>query len=166
MGNYLIKNNKVAVADSVIVAGEKAIVATENLKKNTIVFLYEDEATEKRTRTSIQVSIDKHIEPGEFGAYANHSCSPNSQVISNYDESTNKAEVLMLTIKPVAKGEEITFDYATTETTVTPELLNKPCLCKSQTCRHKITGFSELSLKAKMELIASEMTATYLQIAE
>ncbi len=163
---YLIKNKNIEIADSLFVVGEKALIASKDINKNTIVFIYEDTATDERTRTSIQVAIDKHIEPGEFGAFANHSCSPNSQVIANYDEESNRATVLMLTIETIHKGEEITFDYATTETTVTANLLNKKCLCKSANCRGKITGFQELSLAAKMRLLASDTTANYLQITE
>ncbi|MCQ2960496.1 MAG: SET domain-containing protein [Bacteroidales bacterium] len=166
MGNYLIKNKNVRISDSLLVVGEKALVANEDLPKNTIVFLYEDSATDQRTRTSIQVAENKHIEPGEFGEFANHSCSPNSQIIANYDDSTNIAEVLMITVLPIKKGEEITFDYATTETTVTADLLNKKCLCKSQNCRGKIVGFNGLSLKEKMLLLSKDLTANYMQITE
>lgn len=166
MGKYLIKSEKAKVSDSIIVKGEKALVAQQDIEKHTIIFLYEDSATDTRTRTSIQVAMDKHVEPGEFGAFANHSCSPNTQIIANYDEKTNIAEVLMLTIEKIKKGEELTFDYATTETTVTPDLLNKTCLCKSANCRKKITGFNDLSLADKMTLITKDFTASYLQITD
>ena len=73
---------------------------------------------------------------------------------------------LMLTIEKVKKGEELTFDYATTETTVTPDLLNKTCLCQSPNCRKKITGFNDLSLADKMTLITKDITASYLQITD
>lgn len=166
MGCYIIKNQKVAIGDSLFLKGEKALIAQDNIAKHTIIFLYEDTATDQRTRTSIQVAVDKHIEPGDFGAFANHSCEPNTQIIANYDEERNVAQILMLSIKPIRKGEEITFDYATTETTVTSGLLNKACLCGSKNCRGKITGFNELSAPHQMELLANESTANYLQLTE
>ena len=166
MGYYIIKNQRVAIDDSLFLKGEKALIAQENIAKHTIIFLYEDNATDQRTRTSIQVAANKHIEPGDFGAFANHSCEPNTQIIVNYDEERNVAQVLMLSIKPIQKGEEITFDYATTETTVTSDLMNKTCLCGSKKCRGKITGFNELSEHQQMELLANELTANYLQLIE
>lgn len=166
MGKYLIKNKNVTILDSKIIRGEKALVAQKKIELNTIIFLYQDVATEVRTRTSIQVAFNKHIEPGEFGCFANHSCSPNAHVIANYDEETNVAEVLMIAIKPIELGEEITFDYATTESTVTPELLRKPCLCGSNNCRKIITGFDELTHEDKMCLFVKGLTANYLQIKD
>lgn len=163
---YLIKNKDIVIAESYLVVGEKAMIAQNIIPKHSIIFLYQDSATEKRTRTSIQVAIDKHIEPGDFGAFANHSCEPNCQIIANYDETTNVATVLMLTIVDVQVGEELTFDYATTESEVTKELHNVPCLCKSKNCRGKITGFIELSIAEKMRLIGEDLTANYLQIVD
>lgn len=166
MGSYIIKNQKIEVSDSLLIKGEKALVAKENIDKHTIIFLYEGTATTQRTRTSIQVAEDKHIEPGDFGAFANHSCNPNTQIVANYDEDNNVAEVLMLSIQPIAKGEEITFDYATTETEVTADLQNKTCLCGSKNCRGKITGFYSLTSQQKMDLLAKEITANYLQLKD
>lgn len=163
---YLIKNKDVVIADSLFVIGEKAMIAQENIPKHTIIFLYQDSVTNQRTRTSIQVAFDKHIEPGDFGAFANHSCEPNCQIIANYDKATNSANVLMLTIVDIAKGEELTFDYATTETEVTEALHNAKCLCQSPNCRGKITGFLELSLRDKMTLFGKDITANYLQIID
>ena len=154
------------VAESSIVVGEYAMIAKKMIPKHTIIFLYQDSATEKRTRTSIQVAIDKHVEPGDFGAFANHSCEPNCQIIANYDGLTNVATVLMLTLVDVKIGDELTFDYATTETEVTEELHNVECLCKSTHCRGKITGFRELPLSEKMRLLGEDLTANYMQIVD
>ena len=54
-GKYLIKNKFVAIADSNMVEGEKALIAEKDLPKNSIIFLYEAPSTTVRTRTSIQV---------------------------------------------------------------------------------------------------------------
>lgn len=166
MGKYLIKNKKAFVSKSTFVIGEDALVAAEAIEPEEVIFLYEDDATTQRTRTSIQVAPDKHIEPGDFGAYANHSCDPNTQVVANYDEENNHAEIVMIALRRIEKGEEVTFDYATTETMVTEKLHNKRCLCGSPTCRGKITGFNDLSLHDQLILISKNITANYLQISE
>ena len=163
-GKYLIKNKFVAIADSNMVEGEKALIAEKDLPKSSIIFLYEAPSTTERTRTSIQVSKDRHVEPGDFGAFANHSCSPNTQLIANFDDETLITQVLMITICPIKKGEEIVFDYATTETDVTKELQGKKCLCKSPNCRKTIYGFNDLSLAQKQTLLLEGITASYLHI--
>ncbi len=163
-GNYLIKNKFVAIADSDMVEGEKALVAQKDLPKNEIIFLYEAPSTKERTRTSIQVSHDRHVEPGDFGAFANHSCSPNTQLIANFDDETFVAQVLLLAICPIKKGEEIVFDYATTESEVTKELQGKKCLCNAQNCRKTILGFNDLELTQKQILLLEGITASYLRI--
>lgn len=162
---YLLKNEiDACVADSKIVIGEKALVAKQSIAPNTIIFMFQAAATDVRTRTSIQVSESKHVEPGDFGAFANHSCSPNTQIVAHYNADTNIAEIVMISITEISVGDEITFDYATTETTVTTNLLRKPCLCGSPNCRKFITGFQELSHTEQMSLIAKEITAEYLHI--
>ena len=90
-GKYLIKNKFVAIADSNVVEGEKALITEKDLPKNAIIFLYEAPSTTERTRTSIQVSKNRHVEPGDFGAFANHSCSPNTQLIANFDDQIGRA---------------------------------------------------------------------------
>lgn len=55
----------------------------------------------EKTRTSIQVGKNKHVED-QIGMYINHSCSPSSRI-----DGMN-----VVAIKDIRAGEEITFDYA------------------------------------------------------
>ncbi|MBY0112937.1 MAG: SET domain-containing protein-lysine N-methyltransferase [Phycisphaerales bacterium] len=57
----------------------------------------------------------------------NHSCSPNLGV---------KGQIVVVTRRAIQPGEELTFDYDTTETTPQPW----PCRCGSPACRGTIDG--------------------------
>lgn len=57
----------------------------------------------------------------------NHNCDPNAGV---------KGQIALVARRDIREGEEICFDYETTEITPTPFL----CNCGSPTCRKKIEG--------------------------
>ena len=61
------------------------------------------------TRTSIQIG-DQHLEHYE-GGYINHHCNPNTKVII-----PNFTPPFLVAVKDIELGEEITFNYETTET--------------------------------------------------
>src|SRR5687768_8450509 len=52
----------------------------------------------------LQVDFDKYIIPDEPFIFSNHSCDPNCGI-------NNKLE--LITLRPIKKGEEITWDYST-----------------------------------------------------
>ena len=99
------------------------------------------------TRTSIQVGSN-HLE-SEVGACINHSCKPNAEVLcviysmdprdkphfvpeSAFHKSATRRPVLVSNRK-IGKGEEITFDYNTTE-----DVLANPFKCNC--CGKEIKG--------------------------
>ena len=68
--------------------------------------------------------------PEHPDAYINHSCEPNSEI------RRARPQVLLVALRDIAAGEEITFDYAT--------LYRKPwtmrCSCGTSSCRQVISG--------------------------
>src|SRR5689334_13203300 len=52
----------------------------------------------------LQTGIDKYIIPDLPFRYSNHSCSPNCGINKNFE---------LITLRPLRKGEEITWDYST-----------------------------------------------------
>ncbi|MFN8053491.1 MAG: SET domain-containing protein-lysine N-methyltransferase [Acidimicrobiales bacterium] len=64
-------------------------------------------------------------EPADF---FNHSCSPNLGILGN---------VLLVTLAPIAEGDELTFDYAMCDADSYDEF---ECWCLSDQCRVKVTG--------------------------
>jgi len=65
---------------------------------------------------------------GEPADFFNHSCSPNLGILGN---------ILLVTMQPVAVGEELTFDYAMCDADSYDEF---ECHCLAANCRGKVTG--------------------------
>jgi hypothetical protein len=59
----------------------------------------------------------------------NHSCDPNSEVRSRVDADTGELVVWWVALRPIAPGDEITYDYAFVAEVA------EPCACGAQKCR-------------------------------
>ena len=66
------------------------------------------------TKTSIQIEHDKHIESWE-GGHINHHCYPNTEIKIHKVIGPTKLVALVVAKRDIEIGEEITFDYETTE---------------------------------------------------
>jgi len=152
----------VLIENSTILPNQKCLRAQTVIPQNTLVFSFHGGVTTERTRTSIQVAGNYHIEAGEFGVYTNHSCEPNAAIVSHFNAETLCATVKLITLRTIRAGEELTFDYATTEATLTCELLNMPCLCGSSQCRKTMLGFNQLTDNQKDNLLQQNIVAQYL----
>jgi uncharacterized protein len=90
-----------------------------------------DTLDEKYRTHSLQ--IDDHLFivselPFDDADYVNHSCDPNCGIVGS---------VLLVTMRAVAAGEELCFDYAMTDTDDYDEF---ECSCGTPLCRGTITG--------------------------
>ena len=101
------------------------IFTTKEIKKGETLFLLEGKVIDHPTRTSVQVSKDKHIENAIAGC-VNHSCTPNAMVqkIEPYS---------FVSLRNIAKGEEVTFDYNANE-----DKMSCPFICAC--CGRYIAG--------------------------
>ncbi len=129
---------------------------------HTVLSIQQCTVSAVRTRTSIQVASELHVEADDCIRFLNHSCQPNAAIISKYSEKDNYATIVLESIRDITMDDEICFDYASTEFTLTKELLNKPCLCNSPRCRGILTGYSELSQEQKQYLVAHIPIAHFL----
>jgi len=91
----------------------KGLYSTKKYCNGDLVLNLEGNILPYPTRTSIQVGEDKHLESWE-GGHVNHHCSPNTKVISVKVFEIN--DYFLVAIKDIEIGEQITFDYETTET--------------------------------------------------
>lgn len=103
------------------------------------------------SRYSIQIGIDQHVEqpaatPREEERtrypwrYLNHSCAPNAAL---------EGRVLRAS-RPIAKLEEITFDYLTTEFDMATPFA---CGCKNSACVGEVRGFRHLTAEQKKRVL-------------
>jgi SET domain-containing protein len=91
------------------------LFADEFIHKGNIILILKGTSLPISTKTSIRIR-NKNIEHYE-GGYMNHHCDPNTKILVIEDIE----EGIVVAKKDIHKGEEITFDYETTE----PRL---PCL--------------------------------------
>lgn len=71
---------------------------------------------------------------GYIDGYMNHSCDPNTWWL---DDTT------LVAARDIAAGEEVTYDYATTEISIDYEM---QCACGASNCRGKVTNLDYLDL--------------------
>ena len=89
------------------------------------------EMSHDRQSRSIQVDEDLYLvsdETPEPGDMLNHSCDPNSGL---------QGSALLVAMRDIAVGEEITFDYAMCDASDYDEF---SCMCGQPTCRQIVTG--------------------------
>ena len=89
--------------------GMKGLFANEFIHKGSIIFILKGIHLPEPTRTSIRVR-GQNVEHYE-GGFMNHHCNPSAAVI----EIEDVIQGLVIAKKHIYKGEEITFDYETTE---------------------------------------------------
>jgi hypothetical protein len=97
------------------------------------------------TKTSIQLG-DKHLESWEAG-HVNHHCNPNTKVVIEKLESGPSG--YLVATKHIYSGEEITFDYLTTEVAMAEPF---KCECHGKWIRgNKVVGDSEMDFSGAFE---------------
>jgi hypothetical protein len=103
--------------------------------------------TPRRTKHSIQVDVDTHLQVERPLVYVNHSCDPNCGLLIN-----RKKEILQLqALRAVREGEELSIDYDTFEYEI--EFMPERCLCGSQSCRGRVSGFKHLPAPVAEQLV-------------
>lgn len=122
----------------------KGVFAIEDISKGELVFDFSngngkyisgaemDKLFEKGMDYAIQVDDDLFFAATEdsemeIGDYLNHSCDPNLGI---------KDSLKLFAIKDIKFGDEVTFDYAMTESSD----FKIKCLCGKPNCRGVVTG--------------------------
>ena len=97
----------------------RGLFADQKFSKSNIILILRGNKFPKPTRTSIQIR-DKHIEHYE-GGFMNHHCNPTAKILVIDDIEDG----IVVAKRNIFKGEEITFDYETTE-----EIMAAPFECE------------------------------------
>ena len=106
----------------------------------------------------MQVDVDMHILPDGVMVLVNHSCAANCGV--QIRPASREIEVRAL--RPIAAGEEITFDYNTFEYEL--DHGGSQCTCGADTCRGRVPGFKHVAAEVKARY--GEFIAEYLRTIE
>jgi hypothetical protein len=73
----------------------------------------------------------------------NHSCDPNTEVMSRFDRDANKVVAWWVALRDIAPGDEITYDYGFVADVA------EPCACGAPQCRGLIVD-SDPAEQAKL----------------
>jgi uncharacterized protein len=91
------------------------------------------EILEGRTNHSFQIDDNTHVQLDKISRTINHSCEPNTGVRNNAFQAYD-----FIALRSIKRGEEITWDYETTEYI---SIAVENCLCCSKNCRKLLRGF-------------------------
>jgi hypothetical protein len=128
--------SKVYVDNASVGRGVLARVPIE--PRETIFYLtgklicFEEAVKAVQGEYTIQIGVDRYIDPYSPARYLNHSCSPNAGFVD---------EVRLIALRQLVPGEEVSFDYSTTMLERYWEL---DCSCGSPQCRGRIRDFDLL----------------------
>ncbi|HEV3245237.1 MAG TPA: SET domain-containing protein [Candidatus Paceibacterota bacterium] len=123
----------------------RGIILAKDIKKREVIFVFKGREIEytrgewRRGRDWLQVGYVKWVapSPGSPGAYLNHSCDPTAGV---------RGKNTIIAIRDLKKGEEVTIDYALSETY---PLWHMRCQCGAKNCRKVIKPYQDLSDQRK-----------------
>jgi hypothetical protein len=101
-----------------------------------------------------QVGPQRWARHGGLGPKVNHSCDPNCGVRLNAGEAFD-----FVARRPIAAGQELTFDYAMRNFTV--DHFPAICLCGAAGCRGSVTGWKDLPAARKAAY--GDLVAPYLR---
>lgn len=133
--------------------GFAGVFAARAFTKGEHVFRLTGDVHRRPSKYSIQIDVDRHVEPREGGngapassstswRYLNHSCDPNLEV--EFDATRLVAR------RDVAAGEELSFNYLTTEWDMAAPF---ECRCGAAGCFGYVGGFKHLPADQRKRLI-------------
>ena len=138
-----IMHSKIYVADSDL---GKGVYAKVHIKRwETLFYLtgrlitFQEAVTIPQGEYSVQIGIDRYVDPWSPARYLNHSCAPNVGF---------RDELRVVALRPISPGEEVRFDYSTT---MLERAWEMDCSCGSFQCRKKIQDFDLLPLAQQVQ---------------
>jgi hypothetical protein len=127
--------------------GQLAVVARRDLRAGTEVLAIDGPVVAKSDRYTVQIGAGEHVDggadaSGEFPVwrFLNHACEPNTRIAGRSLRARRDLQA----------GDEVTFDYDTTEWDMAAPF---PCACGAPTCRGLIRGYRHLT-PAQREALA------------
>lgn len=102
----------------------------------------------------MQIDHDLYLGPsGRADDYVNHSCNPNAGIrFASYG-------VFLVALRPIAAGEEITWDYSTT---MHQNDWVMRCDCRDQACRGYVGQFLSLTKERRTHYLSAGVVAPYI----
>lgn len=112
-----------------------SVVISSNLLPTNSNLVNESNPSTTSCSHSIQTNWSEHILMDLPARFINHSCEPNLSVAKDLNENQSYD---FIALRDINKGEEVRFDYETTEYEVGAF---EDCACNVDSCRGAIKGF-------------------------
>jgi hypothetical protein len=147
------------------VLGQRGVVAIDEIPTGEVVLVVNGVRTARPSRYSIQVGKREHIDlpegidPARSAVeypwqFLNHSCAPNARLVGK----------TFVAARPIEAGDEITFDYNTTEYDMASPF---ECRCGASACRgRRIAGFRHLGAAERLALLPFLTDALHARLAQ
>ena len=128
--------------------GTAGLFASRSLASGEVVLPIEGRSVAGPSRYSIQLGTAMHMAPSSEGAspwmWLNHGCAPNVAV--------DTGRRLLVARRKIAPGEELRFDYHTTEWAMAEPF---PCGCGAPGCIGMVQGFARLPASRQQALLGT-----------
>ena len=122
-----VRNGRGIVALKSFAPGAPVCEIKGRIVTPTTVWGYWD-SDRQRAENCFRYSAERYLDPdGGIGAYANHACDPNAGLVKD------GRRLLLKAIAPIARGDEVTFDYATQ--LGADDVWTMHCNCGAARCR-------------------------------
>lgn len=143
-------NEFIKVVDGPAHIGRKA-VAAKNLTPGMVLNEYSHPVF--RTPTMHTVCLDGviHVAPTYGAEFISHQCGPNCNVQMQVQPDRKSAKVVV--VKPVLQGEDLAFNYNTTEWTMSCPFSCGCSVCLASGKAKHVGGFANLSKQEQQELV-------------
>jgi len=121
--------------------GTYAFMAFTEIPEGSIICQVTGPKRETPTRYSVQIDHAHHVDVGAPLKYTNHSCEPNARF--DFTHWTLNAA------RDIQPGEQITFNYLTTEFDMAEAF---DCKCSKEKCFGSVRGYKHLDEEAKKKI--------------
>jgi hypothetical protein len=130
--------------------GQFQVVALAPIARGETLLYVNGRVVDRPSRYSVQIGAHEHVDPPvpddladdmdrHAWRFLNHSCEPNAVLRGR----------TLVAQRDIARGDEVTFDYATTEYEMAEPFA---CGCGAARCRGLIRGFTALTAAQQQEL--------------
>jgi hypothetical protein len=117
------------------------VITTRAVMPDQVLLVFEGTWVPQPDRYSVQVGEAQHLaslSPEDTWRYLNHGCAPSARI----DFSGGVKAPRLLARKPLLEGEEVTFNYLTTEWDMATPF---PCSCAAPSCVGRVQGARHLN---------------------
>jgi hypothetical protein len=160
---FILKIMDLYLGDTNNIKIGKGVFANKNFKKNEKILEFKGRLIKREEIPNLQkpdddryVQIEKkgYLGPSnDLDDFINHSCNPNTGL------KIKNGKAILVSIRKIKKGEEITYDYSTTMDEDNWEI---DCLCEAKNCRKRIRDFKYLPKSIQKKYIRLGIVPEYI----